>query len=231
MWTCLTPCQPPPRTSQTSQREFWNNWGLWPRVMRRFRIMWSKRVRWESRMKGHKPSSYWKQVGSLFPLICSIPVFVSTSYCVNGFKDFLFSVWHLQLKWLYIKRGKTHASVYLQCWSGWLRVLDAPSPQLSQNSYVCFPCCSRWNTHSLTFLKIYLYTYKWHKLTPAFMLTYVCLVLQIAPVENDDSYDELKRDAKTCLTLMSQGLLYTEQIPMVLITLQEVSHLYITSLT
>lgn len=47
--------------------------------------------------------------------------------------------------------------------------------------------------------------------------------LQIAPVENDDSYDELKRDAKTCLSLMSQGLLYTEQIPMVLSVLQEVS--------
>lgn len=45
---------------------------------------------------------------------------------------------------------------------------------------------------------------------------------QIAPVENDDSYDELKRDAKTCLSLMSQGLLYSEQIPMVLNALQEV---------
>lgn len=64
-------------------------------------------------------------------------------------------------------------------------------------------------------------------MTPA--LPYVCPVLQIAPVENDDSYDELKRDAKTCLSLMSQGLLYTEQIPMVLSTLQEVSQLYITS--
>lgn len=49
--------------------------------------------------------------------------------------------------------------------------------------------------------------------------------LQIAPVENDDSYDELKRDAKTCLSLMSQGLLYPEQIPMVLSVLQEVSWL------
>lgn len=46
--------------------------------------------------------------------------------------------------------------------------------------------------------------------------------LQIAPVENDDSYDELKRDAKTCLSLMSQGLLYPEQIPMVLCVLHEV---------
>lgn len=50
-------------------------------------------------------------------------------------------------------------------------------------------------------------------------------MFQIAPVENDDSYDELKRDAKTCLSLMSQGLLYTEQIPMVLSVLQEVGHL------
>ncbi|KAM9847519.1 proteasome activator complex subunit 4A [Aulostomus maculatus] len=49
------------------------------------------------------------------------------------------------------------------------------------------------------------------------------LLFKIAPVENDDSYDELKRDAKTCLSLMSQGLLYTEQIPMVLSTLQEIA--------
>lgn len=62
---------------------------------------------------------------------------------------------------------------------------------------------------------------------PAYPLTCLCLAAnqpQIAPVENDDSYDELKRDAKTCLSLMSQGLLYTEQIPMVLSALQEVSH-------
>uniref|UniRef100_A0AAX7SGS9 Proteasome activator subunit 4 n=1 Tax=Astatotilapia calliptera TaxID=8154 RepID=A0AAX7SGS9_ASTCA len=49
------------------------------------------------------------------------------------------------------------------------------------------------------------------------------LLFKIAPVENDDSYDELKRDAKTCLSLMSQGLLYTEQIPMVLSVLQEIA--------
>uniref|UniRef100_A0A3Q3F4X4 Proteasome activator subunit 4a n=1 Tax=Labrus bergylta TaxID=56723 RepID=A0A3Q3F4X4_9LABR len=49
------------------------------------------------------------------------------------------------------------------------------------------------------------------------------LLFKIAPVENDDSYDELKRDAKTCLSLMSQGLLYTEQIPMVLRVLQEIA--------
>uniref|UniRef100_A0AAQ4QJM9 Proteasome activator subunit 4a n=1 Tax=Gasterosteus aculeatus aculeatus TaxID=481459 RepID=A0AAQ4QJM9_GASAC len=49
------------------------------------------------------------------------------------------------------------------------------------------------------------------------------LLFKIAPVENDDSYDELKRDAKTCLSLMSQGLLYTEQIPLVLIALQEIA--------
>ncbi|KAM7385735.1 hypothetical protein PAMP_001796 [Pampus punctatissimus] len=49
------------------------------------------------------------------------------------------------------------------------------------------------------------------------------LLFKIAPVENDDSYDELKRDAKTCLSLMSQGLLYPEQIPMVLRALQEIA--------
>ena len=56
------------------------------------------------------------------------------------------------------------------------------------------------------------------------LLTPPSVRLQIAPVENDDSYDELKRDAKTCLSLMSQGLLYPEQIPQVLHRLQEVSH-------
>ncbi|XP_028809979.1 proteasome activator complex subunit 4B isoform X2 [Denticeps clupeoides] len=49
------------------------------------------------------------------------------------------------------------------------------------------------------------------------------LLFKIAPVENDDSYDELKRDAKTCLSLMSQGLLYQDQIPLVLQTLNEIS--------
>uniref|UniRef100_A0A7N8XL65 Proteasome activator subunit 4a n=1 Tax=Mastacembelus armatus TaxID=205130 RepID=A0A7N8XL65_9TELE len=49
------------------------------------------------------------------------------------------------------------------------------------------------------------------------------LLFKIAPVENDDNYDELKKDAKTCLSLMSQGLLYTEQIPMVLSVLQEIA--------
>ncbi|KAJ8385476.1 hypothetical protein AAFF_G00185720 [Aldrovandia affinis] len=49
------------------------------------------------------------------------------------------------------------------------------------------------------------------------------LLFKIAPVENDDSYDELKRDAKTCLSLMSQGLLYPEQIPQVLRALQEIA--------
>lgn len=33
----------------------------------------------------------------------------------------------------------------LQCWSGWLQVLAAPSPLLSQNSCGYFPCSSRWN--------------------------------------------------------------------------------------
>uniref|UniRef100_A0A671QJC5 Proteasome activator complex subunit 4A n=1 Tax=Sinocyclocheilus anshuiensis TaxID=1608454 RepID=A0A671QJC5_9TELE len=49
------------------------------------------------------------------------------------------------------------------------------------------------------------------------------LLFKIAPVENDDSYDEMKRDAKTCLSLMSQGLLYSEQIPQVLSALEEIS--------
>uniref|UniRef100_A0A8C2Q7X1 Proteasome activator subunit 4a n=1 Tax=Cyprinus carpio TaxID=7962 RepID=A0A8C2Q7X1_CYPCA len=49
------------------------------------------------------------------------------------------------------------------------------------------------------------------------------LLFKIAPVENDDSYDEMKRDAKTCLSLMSQGLLYSEQIPQVLNALEEIS--------
>lgn len=49
------------------------------------------------------------------------------------------------------------------------------------------------------------------------------LLFKIAPVENDDSYDELKRDAKTCLSLMSQGLLYPEQIPLVLQVLNEIA--------
>ncbi|XP_039595074.1 proteasome activator complex subunit 4A isoform X2 [Polypterus senegalus] len=47
------------------------------------------------------------------------------------------------------------------------------------------------------------------------------LLFKIAPVENDDSYDELKRDAKTCLSLMSQGLLYPHQIPLVLQVLNQ----------
>ncbi|XP_034040183.1 proteasome activator complex subunit 4A isoform X2 [Thalassophryne amazonica] len=54
-------------------------------------------------------------------------------------------------------------------------------------------------------------------------LRFLPLLFKIAPVENDDSYDELKRDAKTCLSLMSQGLLYTEQIPMVLSALHKIS--------
>lgn len=59
----------------------------------------------------------------------------------------------------------------------------------------------------------------------------LCSVSQIAPVENDDSYDELKRDAKTCLSLMSQGLLYTDQIPLVLCVLKEASHLEAKAVT
>ncbi|GCB62155.1 hypothetical protein scyTo_0011429, partial [Scyliorhinus torazame] len=45
----------------------------------------------------------------------------------------------------------------------------------------------------------------------------------IAPVENDESYDELKRDAKMCLSLMSQGLLYPQQVFMVLDVVKQTS--------
>lgn len=41
-------------------------------------------------------------------------------------------------------------------------------------------------------------------------------------MENDNSYDELKRDAKLCLSLMSQGLLYPHQVPLVLQVLKQV---------
>ncbi|KAM4771368.1 proteasome activator complex subunit 4 [Rhinophrynus dorsalis] len=47
------------------------------------------------------------------------------------------------------------------------------------------------------------------------------LLFKIAPVENDNNYDELKRDAKMCLSLMSQGLLYPEQVPLVLDVLKQ----------
>ncbi|XP_012505294.1 PREDICTED: proteasome activator complex subunit 4 [Propithecus coquereli] len=47
------------------------------------------------------------------------------------------------------------------------------------------------------------------------------LFFKIAPVENDNSYDELKRDAKLCLSLMSQGLLYPHQVPLVLQVLKQ----------
>ncbi|KAB1266874.1 Proteasome activator complex subunit 4 [Camelus dromedarius] len=40
-------------------------------------------------------------------------------------------------------------------------------------------------------------------------------------MENDNSYDELKRDAKLCLSLMSQGLLYPHQVPLVLQVLKQ----------
>lgn len=102
----------------------------------------------------------------------------------------------------------------MQCWSGWLRVLVAPSPLPSQINCVCFHCCSRW--------KAFIYSTDLKLLRPKTSRSFLRLLFQIAPVENDDSYDELKRDAKTCLSLMSQELLYTEQIPMVLSVLQEV---------
>ncbi|TMS22602.1 Proteasome activator complex subunit 4A [Larimichthys crocea] len=49
------------------------------------------------------------------------------------------------------------------------------------------------------------------------------LLFKIAPVEIDESYDEMKQDARTCLSLMSQGLLYPEHIPLVLAALEEMA--------
>ncbi|XP_028286764.1 proteasome activator complex subunit 4B [Parambassis ranga] len=49
------------------------------------------------------------------------------------------------------------------------------------------------------------------------------LLFKIAPVEIDESYDEMKQDARTCLSLMSQGLLYPEHIPQVVAALKEMA--------
>uniref|UniRef100_A0A3B4AX17 Proteasome activator Blm10 mid region domain-containing protein n=1 Tax=Periophthalmus magnuspinnatus TaxID=409849 RepID=A0A3B4AX17_9GOBI len=49
------------------------------------------------------------------------------------------------------------------------------------------------------------------------------LLFKIAPVEIDESYDEMKQDARTCLSLMSQGLLYPEHVPLVLAALEEMA--------
>ncbi|KAK5608896.1 Proteasome activator complex subunit 4B [Crenichthys baileyi] len=49
------------------------------------------------------------------------------------------------------------------------------------------------------------------------------VLFKIAPVEIDESYDEMKQDARTCLSLMSQGLLYPEHIPLVLAALEEMA--------
>ncbi|ELW47867.1 Proteasome activator complex subunit 4 [Tupaia chinensis] len=57
------------------------------------------------------------------------------------------------------------------------------------------------------------------------------LFFKIAPVENDNSYDELKRDAKLCLSLMSQGLLYPHQVPLVLQVLKQVREMAATTLS
>ncbi|CAL8307041.1 unnamed protein product [Boreogadus saida] len=51
------------------------------------------------------------------------------------------------------------------------------------------------------------------------------LLFKIAPVESDESFDEMKQDARTCLSLMSQGLLYPQQVALVLDTLEEGSRL------
>uniref|UniRef100_A0A8C5CEE9 Uncharacterized protein n=1 Tax=Gadus morhua TaxID=8049 RepID=A0A8C5CEE9_GADMO len=49
------------------------------------------------------------------------------------------------------------------------------------------------------------------------------LLFKIAPVESDESFDEMKQDARTCLSLMSQGLLYPQQVVLVLDTLEEMA--------
>ncbi|CAF90547.1 unnamed protein product, partial [Tetraodon nigroviridis] len=49
------------------------------------------------------------------------------------------------------------------------------------------------------------------------------LLFKIAPVEIDENYDEMKQDARTCLSLMSQGLLYPEHVPLVLAALEEMA--------
>ncbi|XP_061562704.1 LOW QUALITY PROTEIN: proteasome activator complex subunit 4B-like [Phycodurus eques] len=49
------------------------------------------------------------------------------------------------------------------------------------------------------------------------------LLFKIAPVEIDESYDEMKQDARTCLSLMSQGVLYPQHIPLVLAALEEMA--------
>ncbi|XP_061787911.1 proteasome activator complex subunit 4B-like [Nerophis lumbriciformis] len=49
------------------------------------------------------------------------------------------------------------------------------------------------------------------------------LLFKIAPVEIDESYDEMKQDARTCLSLMSQGLLYPQHIALVLAALEEMA--------
>ncbi|XP_056286378.1 proteasome activator complex subunit 4B-like [Pseudoliparis swirei] len=49
------------------------------------------------------------------------------------------------------------------------------------------------------------------------------LLFKIATVEIDESDDEMKQDARTCLSLMSQGLLYPEHIPLVLAALEEMA--------
>lgn len=69
--TCRTLSQPPPRASQTSQSEFCCSWNPWPRVMRRSRTTWLRRMRWESRMRGRKPSSFSKQVSRVDNLFLS----------------------------------------------------------------------------------------------------------------------------------------------------------------
>lgn len=102
------------------------------RAMRKSRTTWLRRMRWECRMRGLKQSSYSKQVGGQSVVTNQISFFARHT-----------RLWHL---W------NDSSCEFLQCLSGWLRVLVAPSPLLSQNNCSCFPCSSRWNTHIQSYL-------------------------------------------------------------------------------
>lgn len=89
--------------------------------MRRSRTMWSRRMKWKSRTREHKQLSSSKQVR---------PRSV---------------IWTELLGWILNAESLTTLSLQrMQCWSGWLRALVAPSPLPSRINCVCFHCCSRW---------------------------------------------------------------------------------------
>uniref|UniRef100_A0A3B5LCD9 Proteasome activator Blm10 mid region domain-containing protein n=1 Tax=Xiphophorus couchianus TaxID=32473 RepID=A0A3B5LCD9_9TELE len=61
----------------------------------------------------------------------------------------------------------------------------------------------------------------YYSCSPFGKMSQMCLRWKI--LEIDESYDEMKQDARTCLSLMSQGLLYPEHIPLVLAALEEMA--------